>query len=124
MASGCQGTLAACATRARPGECARAPATVPALPAEAGTRATPARARGLDSSAREAAARTALQIGFLHQALVLMTHQVCLNLRGEVHHHNYHDQQRGAAEIERNRPRRPEELRNQADQGEVKRTPR
>src|SRR5690606_12607674 len=43
----------------------------------------------------------ALQIRFLQQAVVLVRHQVRLDLRNEVHHHDHHDQQRGAAEVER-----------------------
>src|SRR5574343_1632511 len=51
--------------------------------------------------AREAAARAALQVGLLHQAFVLMGHQVRLDLRREVHHHNHHDEKGRAAESDR-----------------------
>src|SRR5688500_6384272 len=42
------------------------------------------------------AARAPLQIRLLQQALVLVRHQVRLDLRDEIHHHHAHDQQRGA----------------------------
>jgi len=35
----------------------------------------------------------ALEIGFLHQRFILMRHQVRLNLRHEIHHHDYNNQQ-------------------------------
>src|SRR6476620_10754677 len=54
-----------------------------------------------ESSAAGKTARTALQVGLLQKALVLVRHQVRLDLRDEVHHHYHHDQQRRAAEVER-----------------------
>jgi hypothetical protein len=41
------------------------------------------------------------QVGLLHQALVLVRHQVRSDLRLKVHDHDHHDQERRAAEIER-----------------------
>lgn len=42
----------------------------------------------------------ALKTALLHQALILMRHQVRLNLGHEIHYHYYDNQQRGASKVE------------------------
>ena len=51
-------------------------------------------------AAKAAAEPPAFKVRLLHQAFVLVRHQVRLDLGGEVHHHHHHDQQRSAAEVE------------------------
>src|SRR6478752_3461415 len=58
--------------------------------------------------------RTALEVGLLEQALVLVRHEVRLELGHEIHGHHHRDQQRRAAEIERHVVVRDQELRQQA----------
>src|SRR5215207_1715289 len=41
------------------------------------------------------------EVRFLHQALVLVRHHVRVQLGHEIHHDDDHDQERGAAEVER-----------------------
>src|SRR5690554_3651668 len=55
----------------------------------------------------------ALEIGLLHQRFILMRHQVRLNLRHEIHHHDYNNQQRRTTKIERYITRHHQELREQ-----------
>src|SRR3989442_788203 len=57
----------------------------------------------MTSSLAMASARRqpALEVGLAQQALVLVSHDVGLHLRHEVHRHDDDDQQRGAAEVDR-----------------------
>src|SRR5262245_39113733 len=48
--------------------------------------------------------RATLEIRLLQQALVLVRHQISLNLGHEVHRDNHDDQQAGTAEVERHVP--------------------
>src|SRR6185437_3621341 len=66
-------------------------------------------------------ARAALEVRLLEQALVLVRHQVGLELRHEIHRHHHGDEERGAAEIERHVVVAPQELRHQADERDVDR---
>src|SRR6185312_3250184 len=70
------------------------------------------------------AVSAAAEIGLLEQTFVLVTDQMRLNLRSEIHYHHHHDQQRRAAEIERYVPRLLHERRHQAHQYQVDRTDR
>lgn len=53
---------------------------------------------------RRTSKHPALEIRLLEQRLVLMRHDVSLNLCHEIHRHNYDDEQRGSAEIKWNVP--------------------
>src|SRR5690554_67453 len=64
-------------------------------------------------TAESAVPTIALEIGFLHQRFILMGHQVRLNLRHEIHHHDYNNQQRRTTKIERHVTRNHQELREQ-----------
>src|SRR3954470_11763023 len=61
----------------------------------------------------------ALEVGLLQQRLVLVRHEVRLQLRHEVHGHDHRDQQRRPAEVERHVPLAAQELRQQAHQRDV-----
>src|SRR3954468_10072369 len=73
------------------------------------------RRSGISCSAR-------LEIGLLEQRLVLLAHHVALHLCPEVHRHDNDDQERRAAEVERNVVLEDEELGQQADRGDVDRS--
>src|SRR2546425_2839288 len=77
----------------------------------------------MTSSLAMASARRqpALEVGFAQQALVLVSHDVGLHLRHEVHRHDDDDQQRRAAEVERYVPPQDQEFRQQAHHGHVNR---
>src|SRR6185503_15771149 len=72
------------------------------------------------SSADREAAR-ALEVRLLEQGLVLVGHEVGLELRHEVHRHDHRDEERGAAEVERHVVVAPQELRHEAYQRDVDR---
>src|SRR5688572_11171993 len=65
--------------------------------------------------------QAALEVGLAQQAFVLVSHDVGLHLRHEVHGHHYDDQQRRAAEVKRHVPAQDQELGQQAYQGDVDR---
>src|SRR5690606_34409813 len=77
--------------------------------------------RTVPGSAEHAAA-VALQVGFLHQGIVLVRDEVRLDLRHEVHDHQDHDQQRGPAEVERHVGGHHQELGQQTDSRHVQST--
>src|SRR5512139_2698091 len=59
------------------------------------------------------------EAALLQQALVLMRHDVSLDLRHEVHGDDHDDEKRGAAEVERHVPPENQELGQEADQCDV-----
>src|ERR1700693_2230395 len=61
----------------------------------------------------------ALEVRLLEQALVLVRHEVGLELRHEIHGHHHRDQQRSAAEIERHVVLTVEELEQTAHESDV-----
>ena len=61
----------------------------------------------------------ALEVSLLEQVLILVRHHVGLDLIHEVHRHDHHDQQRGAAEVERNVEAKVQEFGNQANKCQV-----
>ena len=64
--------------------------------------------------AQQAAART-LQIRLLHQAFILVRHQMRLDLSHKIHHHNNNNQQGSAAKLKRHIPVNNQEFRQQTD---------
>src|SRR5262249_47935699 len=62
---------------------------------------------------------TAAQLRPLDQAFVLVRQQVALDLGDRVHGHADHDEQRGAAEIERHRRVRDQDLGDEAHDGKI-----
>src|SRR3546814_2968925 len=63
-----------------------------------------------------------LQLRLLDQAFILMGEQVRMDLTDRIHGDGNHDQQAGAAEIERQGVFRDQDLRQQADKGQVGRS--
>src|SRR5471032_312445 len=69
----------------------------------------------IPSSWRRSARReTALEVGFLQQAFVLVRHDVSLHLGHEIHRHHDDDQQRSTAEVKWDVKARLQELGHQA----------
>src|SRR5690606_2260172 len=66
--------------------------------------------------------RTTLEVCLFQKTFVLVRHQVSLNLRHKIHCDNNNNQQTGTAEVDRNIPLQDQELRQQADNGDVDRT--
>lgn len=62
---------------------------------------------------------TTLEIRLLEKALVLVGHDVSLNLRHEIHSHHHDDQERCSTEVERHLPLQDQKLRQQANQCDV-----
>src|SRR5207302_10456594 len=76
----------------------------------------------MTSSLAMASARRqpALEVGLAQQALVLVSDDVGLHLRDEVHCQDSDDQERRAGEVGRHGPPQDYEFREQADQGHGK----